>query len=173
VIAGCAANLTATTRPTLGEMTGMTEAIVQSIASSPALTRRGATSTPMVLTVGSIENRSSDVFTRSEQWYLMQSVAREIANPAGMGDERSIAFVMPPEAVRDIRRRGGVWSGFAEGREPTHALNGRFATITRAGAEDREDFFEFAYQIVELSSGQIVVEEAVDVQKSASGRLFN
>jgi len=154
-------------------MTGMTDAIVRSISTSPAMTNRGAGSPEMVLTVGSVENRSSDVFTRAEQWYLMQSVAREIADPSGMGRDRSIAFVMPPEAVGDIRRRGRLWSGFAEGREPTHALNGRFDTITRAGADEREDYFEFAYQIVDLSSGQIVVEEAVELSKTASGRLFN
>lgn len=170
---GCAATLTATTRPSLGEMTGLTSEIVESIATAPAIEQRTVSSQPIVLSVDSVENRSSDVFTKAEQWYLMQSVARRVANPTGMGAAKNIRFVLPPDAIRHIERRGSVWEGLATDRQPTHELTGYFSSITRAGAEDRRDFFEFAYQIVDLRTGQIVVDTAVDIEKSAAGRLFN
>lgn len=154
-------------------MTALTDAIAQSLIDSPALANRTPQSTPMVLTVGRVENRSADVFTRAEQWYLMQSVARRIVDPATTGPARNIVFVMPPEAVRDIRRRGQLWSGFAQDRAPTHEITGRFSSISRAGADERSDLFEFAYQIVDLSTGAILADEAVDITTAARGRLFN
>jgi len=172
-LTACAANLSQTTRPGLGDMTELTDTIVESIVTSPTFQSRTPASSEIVLTVGEVENRSSDVFTKGEQWYLMQSVARDIANPIGMGREKNIKFIMPAEHIKDIARRGAVWDGYANDRRPTHVLNGRFDAITRASEEDRQDFFVFEYTIVDLATGETVVNEAVDVAKSATGRLFN
>lgn len=170
---GCAANLGSSTLLTMQEMTSLKDSIIEDIAMSSVMRNRTSQSKEMVLSIGSVENRSADVFTKSEQWYLMQSVARVIANPTGMGADRNITIVMPPEAIEHISRRGSVWRGFANDRSPTHVLNGDFRSISRATKDERTDLFVFAYQIKDIESGEIVVDKDVEINKRAAGRLFN
>jgi hypothetical protein len=175
---GCTPNLSNTTRPQLADMHAVTAEIVASLDESLGLAERSPDSEPMVLTIGQVENRSSDVLTKAEQYYLMQSVARELADPAGIGGSRNIRFVMPADAVEEIRRRGSLWAGFAQDREPTHVINGDFRSITRTasvdGQETRRDYFVFEYQIVDLTdNGSLLVAEAAEFEREAVGRLFN
>ncbi len=177
-IAACAAPPPQTTRIRLDDMREVAATVAQSLTQSLNLASRTPSSDPIVLTVGRIENRSSDILTKSEQYYLMQSVARRIIDDDALGDRANIAFTMPAEGVRAIRRRGEPWQGFAQDRQPTHTINGDFRSITRESAAPggdriRRDYFVFAYSIARLDDGRILAEEEAEFERAAVGRVFD
>jgi len=172
-VPGCGPDLSQTTRLELADMQQAAGDVLRAFATDPVLGRRGPESPPMTIAVGRIENRSSDVITRSEQWYLMQSVAREVASPQGLGTARNIRLVVPAEHADEIRRRGGEWTDFAAGREITHTLNGRFDSITRDTPAGRQELYVFEYTITEIADGRIVTQHAADIRKEAFGLAFN
>lgn len=168
-----------TTRLRIGDMREVVDATIEMLAGSDWLAARDAASPDrIVVGVERVENRSSDVITRSEQWFLMQSVAGRVVS-SGLGRSKNIAMVIPAERLAEARGRGTL-EGLAGGeRNVTHSLTAAIESITRTGggaaggAEGRRDFYSCVYRVVDLQSGELVWEDRVEFSRAALGRSFN
>lgn len=168
-----------TTRLRIGDMRQVVDATVEKLAGSDWLAaREKATPDRIVMGVERVENRSSDVITRSEQWYLMQSVANQIVS-SGLGRSKNIAMVIPAERLAEASSRGAIGGLPATDRNVTHSMTASIESITRTGggaaggAEGRQDFYTCVYRVVDLGSGELVWEDRVEFSRAALGRSFN
>jgi len=168
-----------TTRLRIGDMRGVVDATVEKLAGSDWLAARSPGSPGrVVIGVEKVENRSSDVITRSEQWYLMQSVASKVVS-SGLGRAKNMAMVIPAERLAEASSRGTIEGVAAGDRKVTHSLTAAIESITRTGGgasggpEGRQDFYSCVYRVVDLQSGELVWEDRVEFSRAALGRSFN
>lgn len=169
-----------TSRVRLGDMNVVVEQTVAKLAGSDWMAARGGDSERVVIGVEAVENRSSDVITRSERWYMMQSVANEVIS-SGLGRARNVSVVIPAARLEAASRRGSFGDSAltARDRNVTHSLTATIESITRsrteggAGGEGREDFYSVVYRVVDLESGELVWEDRVEFTRVALGRSFS
>ncbi|MFT5423555.1 MAG: hypothetical protein ACI89L_001335 [Phycisphaerales bacterium] len=168
-----------TTRLRIGDMQQVVDATVEKLAGSDWLATRSPDSPDrIVIGVERIENRSSDVITRSEQWYLMQSVSSRVVS-SGLGRASNLAMVIPAQRLAQASSRGTIQGVAASDRNVTHSMTAAIESITRTGggatggAEGRQDFYSCVYRVVNLQSGELVWEDRVEFSHTALGRSFN
>lgn len=161
-----------TSRLAVDDMRMIVDQTIEKLAASDFVRERDATSPPIVITAQRVENRTSDVITRSERWYLMQAVATEVVS-SGLARERSIVIVIPRERLEDAKRRGTISELAGEQRDPTHVLEATFRSLTRSDGSVREDLYYCEYRVTDLQSGAIAWADAVEIKRAAFGRSFN
>lgn len=171
---GCAGpTLDQSSRLTIGDMRLIVDETVQQFAASPFLAERTEASEPIVITFTRMENATTDVITRSELWYLAQSVAGKVASDRGLRRGKNVMMVIPAERLRDAKRRGTVTAESGEGRQPTHTMAARITSITRSEGDRRRDFYQAEYTVLRLRDGVIEWQGLVEFEREALGRSFN
>ena len=171
VLAACAGNARpGSTRLSIGDMTEIAGRTAQALAAGPFLAERTPESEPVVIAINRVENNTSDVITRSEQWYLMQSVANEVFERFR---DRNVTMVIPAERLALAKRRGAIETRGGQTREPTHVMTARFTTVTRSDAGGRTELYQADYQITKIATGEVVWADAVEFTRGALGRSYN
>lgn|GEM_PF-1628374 len=171
LLAACASGARpGSTRLTIGDMTEIADRTAQALAASPFLAGRTADSAPVVIAITRVENNTSDVITRSEQWYLMQAVANQVFD---LFRDRNVTMVVPAERLALARRRGAIEARAGQTREPTHVMTARFTTVTRSDAGGRRELYQADYQITKISTGEVVWADSVEFTRGALGRSYN
>ncbi len=168
----CAPNLSQTTRLTVGDMRSVVDQTVQALAASDFLAERTPESPPIVIAVRQVENNSSDVITRAEQWYMMQAVANGVFD-RGLRNRANVTIVIPVERLRDAQRRGTISARAGQDRNPTHIMVARIDSATRSDGTLRQDLYQTEYTIVDIDSGEQVFSDVIDFQRAALGRSYN
>jgi hypothetical protein len=171
---GCAGpTLDQSSRLTIGDMRLIVDETVQQFAASPFVAERSETSDPIVITFTRMENATTDVITRSELWYLAQSVAGKVASDRALRRGKNLMMVIPADRLRDAKRRGTVTAEAGGEREPTHTMTARIVSITRSEGDQRRDFYQAEYTVLRLRDGVIEWQGLAEFERAALGRSFN
>lgn len=159
------------------------------LASSRFLSARDADSTPMVLMPTRMANYSNERFSRVDQWAAISRVFLE-PDVLELLRSKNISVVLPMDgqrvthsySVREGESGAGLDYMSAEvSAAPSHFINARFSSITRASEEDsgdgladvRKDLFLMEYTIVDARSRETVWAGSTEFARVAHGLLAN
>jgi len=160
---------------TLDDFDEMAQAMADSLKTSEAITTRGPSDEPWLVSIAAVENLTSEIVTESEKWPVMAKL-RAAAPIRTLWDRYAIRFVIPPERRSSvIEGAGGDWafSSFGEDRAATHVMTGVLRSITRAGSEARTDLYQAEFLIVDLNRGEPVWTDQFTIKRTAEGHLWD
>ena len=174
VTAGCKSH-PKSSRIAIEDYIEMAGAMAQSLRQSDAIAERSPDSEPWVVSFEKVQNLSSEIMTRGEQWYVVAQVRN--AQPINtMWDDKRIAFVIP--AQHAIGQRGTLDAeradkGFSSDRGVTHTITATFRSITRAGGDGqaRTDLYACEFQMLELNTNVPVWLDTFEFKRSAKGSI--
>ena len=161
------------TRLTIGDMRTIVAQTVEAFAASPWVAARAPDSPEAVITFTEMVNASDDVITRSELWYLAQSVATTTFGDRDLREGKNVTLVVPADKLDAARRRGTITARAAPDRDVTHTMTGRIDNVPRSDADGRTDLYVASYQLVDLETGAIEWTGSVEFERAAFGRSFN
>lgn len=141
-----------------------------SLAASDFLADRSPTSEPIVLSLQKTENLSTDVISEAEQWYLVERVFDTIPIRQ-LRDHYSIRVVRPADHIRASNR--DLYDDVSGRMPPTHTLTATFRTMLRSGNESRTDTYGCRYEVIDLTSGEVVWSDLFEFKRSAFGRSWD
>lgn len=153
----------------------MTTAMAQSLRQSDAFAQRSAESEPWIVSFDKVLNLSSEIMTRSEQWYVVATVRG--AQPINsLWDDKRVAFVIPAQYAID--RRGTMDAeradkGFGTERVVTHTITATFRSVTRVGEDGkgRTDVYACEFQMLDLNANESVWIDTFEFKRSATGSV--
>ena len=151
----------------------MTDRMAASLAAAPAITGRGPDSERWVVSMERISNRTNQLIPDGEKWLYVARLRGRLA-ASDLTARRNLLWVMPPEQWR------AVASELDDPREPlelrtppTHQLTGAFLALTDTSGAGRSDTTVCSYQLVDLSTGELVWEDAWEVKRAVRGRTYD
>ncbi|MDX2148628.1 MAG: hypothetical protein SFZ23_14015 [Planctomycetota bacterium] len=181
-LGGCASGGTRSTRLQADDFQATAVEVAAKLSASDWLRERGPDSPPIIVTISSVENLSSDIITQGERWYLMERLVDSDAL-AALRRERNIRFVLNAERAQSLRigeraDAGPTSSLQADapqpaGRAPTHAMHATLQSITRAAGLDRTEVYACQYRLVELASGETIWTDRFEFKRAAVGRSYD
>jgi len=170
-IGGCAAPRVNTTMLTIKDIVSMTDQMAQSLAASPVIASRAASSPRWVFTMDKVSNRTEHLLDDQEKWGTMARFRAELSR-SFVARERNIAFVLPAEQWKRYAA-GGDYSEDQARLRPTHALRAEFRSDTRSALLSRSDHYLCAFQLLDLNDGAIVWENAYEVKYAVKRNEFD
>ncbi len=162
--------------------TDLTQAVLsvrEQLAASAFLRSRDETSPEARLVVRRVENLSTDRISIAEQWSL---VLRVLAAPnmQELLKNKRIAVQLPPEKVRLLERGGLRFAEFGSESWPTHMLEARIASATRAGsltgsrdADVRKEYYLLSFAIEDIQSRELVWQGTTEVAREVRGSVID
>lgn len=165
----------------------------EQLSASAFLTGRDQRSEQIVLVPLKMENFSNDRLSRVDQWTAISRVFFE-PTLVSLLQSNNIVLVLPADGQRVvgmIRGGGGQESDSdlnsdpyqlseSSALTPTHAVNARFESITRAASQKngelsniRKDLFIVSYTIVDLQTRETVWAGSNEFTRLARGVLAN
>ena len=161
-----------TTRLTVDDLDDAAAAMAESLLRSDALARRGPESEPWVVSIQDITNLSGDVIPRREQWALISMLQASLPI-RNLWEQANIRFVLPAERVREQRRSGNLseLGSFGSRRDPTHVMTGTIRSLERAQTQTRSDLYYVQFEILDLSTGRPVWQDAFEFKRQAFGEV--
>ncbi|MEM7682371.1 MAG: hypothetical protein AAF288_10490 [Planctomycetota bacterium] len=176
-LGGCASP--GTTRVQIEDYQEIAAKMSLSLRDAPAVVGRSPSSPQWVVSMAGLENRSTEVLTEAERWYVLAKV--RAAQPIdALWDDRRIRFVIPPERRSLLRQSqpeefatddfGGA---LGPDRGVTHTLDATLRTVTRAQDRHRTDLFLIEFQLLDLRSGEPVWLDRFEFKRAAAGFLWD
>ena len=151
----------------------MTDRMAASLAAAPAITGRDPSSERWVVSMERISNRTNQLIPDGEKWLYVARLRGRLA-AAELTARRNLLWVMPPERWREV---AAELEDPREPRElrtpPTHQLTGAFLALTNTSGSGRSDTTVCSYQLVDLSTGELVWEDAWEVKRAVRGRTYD
>lgn len=155
------------------DLVEMTDRMAASLAEAPAITDRTPDSPRWVVSMDRIVNRTNQVIPDGQKWLYVARLRGLLAR-TDLAREASIMWVMPPA---QWSRVAGELDDPREPLElrtpPTHQLTGTFLAQTLTSAAGRSDTYVCSYQLIDLSDGSLVWEDAWEVKRSIAGRTYD
>lgn len=151
----------------------MAAAMSQSLRHSDAFTQRDPQSEPWVVSFEKVQNLSTEIMTRGEQWGIIAMIRG--AQPINsLWDQSRVVFVIPAQYAID--QRGTLDSeradkGFGSERGVTHTITATFRSVTRADAKGRTDLYSAQFQMLDLKTGEPVWLDEFEFKRTASGSI--
>lgn len=171
VLGACSPPRVNTTMLTVKDIVTMTDRMAASLNASPVVVSRSPASPRWVFTMDRVTNRTEHLLDDSEKWGAMARFRSELSRTM-LARERNIAFVLPAEQWK--RYASADWTGAEPSRlAPTHALRAEFRSDTRSALTFRKDHYLCAFQLLDLSDGSIVWEDAYEVKYSVARNSFD
>jgi len=143
------------------------------LATSDEFARRTADSPPMVITITKVRNEmTAEMLSEATKWYLMAKLKSALPL-ATLSHEKNMVFTVSAEHLRAARRRGTVDEGFAAERAPTHDMVATFKSVVRSSGMDRTDAYFCEFELLDLGTGEVVWDDAVEFKRTAHGRSWD
>lgn len=161
-LAGCRGPEINTTEITTEDVRRMTDQMAESFLRQPSIRTRKRTSPKWVFSFNKVRNLTMHVIEPREQWRTMARF-RTLLTKSQKLAAKNIAFVLPPE---EWLRYGGD-NALADPMyraSPTHSLRATFRSDTSRSLESRSDTYLCAFQLLRLSDGEIIWEDAYEVK---------
>lgn len=151
------------------DVVDMTDRMVVSLVESSALEGRDAASEPWVITMDRVSNRTEHIMSPGERWGIMNRL-RALLMQTELRRDRHLLFVLPAEAWQslDVAEEPPPTR-----RPPTHALRATFLSDTQSSIDARVDAYLCAFQLVDLTSGLLVWEDAFEVKYVVERNAFD
>ena len=162
------------TRLTVGDMKEISEAMASDLRQSELMQSRSEMSERIWIAMDKVENLSSDLIPRREQWYMM---ARLQASAAliNLSNEKNFAMVVPAEQAFGVEgqqsRREGP--GVYQKRKATHELTGTIRSATRSDGKARTDVYLTDFRLTSLATGEMLWTGTYEIKRVASGLSFD
>lgn len=172
--AGCASAPRAgeSTRLLTQDFRAVVTEMSQKLASSDWLRDRTRDSSPIIITVRSIENLSSDLISEGERWYQMERVCDALSESAALR-ERAITMVVPVERRRRMAEEGAASGMRAGSARATHEMTAQILSTRRRSGDMREEFYFWRYTVNEIASGEVVWSGSFEMERAARGDSWN
>ena len=152
--------------------------VTAALAASDFLAQRRPDSDQIRIVTRRVENLTSDVLTPGEMWMSVARVQGSLP-VAALARDRNIVFQLPPQEIERLRR-AGFESPLGPENRPTHELKAVFRSATRSGSrrdthytDIRKEYYFLEYQIVNLSSRELVWNGSFEFAREATGLLIN
>ncbi|MEM6748932.1 MAG: hypothetical protein AAGA57_07840 [Planctomycetota bacterium] len=173
-LAGCQTG--GTTRVQIADYQEVADRMALSLRDAPAIRGRTPASEPWVVTMSGLENRSTEVLTEAERWYVLARI--RAAQPIDeLWDRHALRFVVPRERwdlLRSGRPEEFAGDDFGGGSSgATHTLDGTLRTVTRAQSHDRTDLFLLEFQLLDLRTGEPVWLDRFEFKRAAAGFIWD
>jgi PBP1b-binding outer membrane lipoprotein LpoB len=168
-LAACSAPQINNTRLASSDVVTMTDQMTQSLMARKNVGSRTPGSTPWIVTMDRVINKSNDIIPDGEKWAFVNRLRAQLAQSPAMR-ERNIQFVVPPAQANELNAREQAGTMRAK---PTHALTATFYSITNASRGGRSDAYLCAFQLVDLKDDTIVWEDKYEVKRSVARNAFD
>lgn len=156
-VAGCASSEGPVAETT---MLGSVDLIRMTDQMAASLLASGVDLTGAVIVADRVVNRTAHIMPPGEkELFLVRLRAMLNQNPAL--DEAGVVFVARPDELAEASE---PMTDDSTGRGPTHALTATFYTLTHVTRMEREDTYEAAFQLQNLSTREVVWEDAYTVR---------
>jgi len=126
-----------------------------------------------VIAITKVRNEmTAEMMPEATKWYLMAKIKSSLPL-ATLAREKSMVFTISAEHLRAARRRGTVDEDFAAERAPTHDMVATFKSVVRSTGKDRTDAYFCEFELLDLESGEIIWNDAVEFKRTAHGRSWD
>ncbi len=189
-LTGCGPTRARTSTYTAADMDIAVVEIRDKLASSPFMSTRSSDSPSLVFQPNRMENLSNERISRVDQWAV---VSRVLLDPSmlEMLGSKNITVTLPPVGERITNSYLSAGTDADSGANltfapqsnllPTHMVDARFSSITRASSEDedggladvRKDLFLMDFTIFMVRTREIVWAGSVEFARVAEGLLAN
>lgn len=154
------------------DFVAITDAMAESLATSDFLKGRTSHSPEIVLTLQKILNLSTDLIPEGERWYLIERVFDSVPIQT-LRRDKNIRVIRPADHVKAGKDKGLFIQTGDVVAMPTHVLTATFRTITRSGGNSRTEVYGCQYEIVQLTTGDVVWSEMFEFKRQAFGRSWD
>jgi hypothetical protein len=171
LVAGCGMPRINTTMLTPDDVTRMTDKMAQSIVRTPAVAKRTAASPRWIVSFDKVTNLTMHVMEEREQWRTMARF-RALLSATRLRTERNFHFILPPEEW-ELYSGENAYADPMFRAKPTHSLQATFRTDTSQSMQHRADTYLCAFQLLRLSDGEILWEDAYEVKYTVEKNRFD
>ena len=149
-----------TTRMQGEDILETTVVVADSLQHSLFLSECQLNDTPIRLSYQKAENQSMDMFRPSEQWLFVEKVIGSVPVQE-LKSKYNITTVRSAEKMNDIAT--------LRNRDVTHLMTAIVTTVTRDVYKDRTDAYKCQYEILNLSTNEVVWSDSYEIKRVASG----
>ncbi len=163
ILHGCAGSPRVdNTRLGSDDLIAMTNAMVTSLLKDDDLQNRTPKSTPWVISMDRVINKTNHVQPARENWAFMARLRAQLSQSPAL-KQRNLTFVLPVTQSRKFRLRGGESHGVRS--LPTHGLAATFHSITNQTRSARSDGYLCEFQLRNLSNDQVIWIDKYEVKR--------
>lgn len=160
-LAGCSSPRVNTTMLAWSDIARMTDRMAEDLATHPEIASRDAASEPWVWSMDRVRNLTEHPMRDAEKWGAMARF-RTLLSEGRFGREHAVSFILPPEEWE--RYASEMYDPRASRLAPTHALRAEFRSDTASSSRARSDAYFCAFQLVDLTDGEILWEGAYEAK---------
>lgn len=178
---GCATSPT-TTRLHDDDLDQIALAMSASLAASDWLRDRDAKSSRMTIVVDRVENLSSDIVTRAEQWMLVARVRASLPMQM-LATTKNIRVQIPASRWQMLMAEGNVEANpeaSVPGIAATHLMSATLRSIRRSGTSRggqitdlRSEIYLVTFQVVARPSREVVWADTFSFRREARGTVID
>jgi len=166
IMQACAAPGARSTRLTDRDLIDAVHRMRASLAASDFLIKRDADSEPVAIVIDRVENLTSDVWTRAEQWMLVARL-RAALPIQQLAKHKNVSLLITPQQHAMIRR-AGFQGDLGPATPATHVMSATFRS-TRPTARTGADDYYLEYQITDRRTRQVVWTDSFEIKREAMG----
>lgn len=171
-LGGCAGSPARSTRLTDTDLTEFSHEMALRLRESDWMRERDERSQRMVVTINKVENLTTDLLSRGEQWAFVARV-RSAEALVGLGRQKNFAVVMPVEHLQEGKDRGNLPEDFAANRAPTHEMSATLRSATRSGGGQRTDVYLCEFRATRLADGVLEWTDTFEIKRAAVGLSYD
>ncbi len=162
LVTGCSAPRINNTRLGSTDLVAMTDKMVTSLLSNPAVASRNPASPRWTVTLDRTSNQTNDVIPQGELWAFMARLRAQISQSPAL-KERNIVFVLSKGSAAGLNERQA--DAEPNRAAPDHALTATFYSLTTSGTGARSDAYLCAFQLLD-NGGQILWEDRYEIKRA-------
>lgn len=155
-------------------MKEISEAMASDLRTSELMKSRSEMSERIWIAMDKVENLSSDLIPRREQWYMMARLQSSAAL-VDLSKEKNFAMVVPAEqafGTEGLQSRSEA-IGVYNKRKATHELTGTIRSATRSDGKARTDVYLTDFRLTSLATGELLWSGTYEIKRAASGLSFD
>jgi hypothetical protein len=155
------------------DLIDMTDRMAESFAHNAAMTSRGQSDQPWIISINRVTNHTNQIIPDREKWLYIARLRAQLAQ-SNLARERSLVWIIPPERWPIVAEELGVSrEPYGLRMNPTHQLTAEFYALTNTSGQGRSDAYFCDYQLVDLASGTLVWEDKWEVKRAIVGRTYD
>ncbi len=150
-----------------------TERMSRSFAQSPVISTRSYASPRWIISIDKLANHTNQIIVENEKWAWIGRL-RSLLTQSRISEQKALIWIVPPEKwpiIQEELRSVGEPPDLR--RSPSHLLTAAFTVLTNTSASGRSDSYLCTFQLVDLSSGELVWEDAWEVKRAVSGTTYD
>lgn len=170
VAGSCVTSGARSTRLTDRDLIDAVQHMQSSLAKSDFFAQRSPNSAPAAIVINRVENLTSDVISRAEQWELVAQL-RAALPIQRLAERKNITFLIAPRQ-HVILRQAGFLGDLGPTTPATHVMSATFRSTRRAGLS-RADYYYLEYRITDRRTRQVVWTDSFEIKREVVGLVID